>query len=109
LEKENADTDEKIICVFRTDIGFRGWNDHTGDWTGEPTEGGNHIYAKFPGEILVKGVIAQGDAGRMRSGYQLVALMPKGIVFRTFYGGRLFGKPGEHYYRWDGKQLVSFF
>jgi hypothetical protein len=109
--KKNADTDEKIICVFLTKIGFRGSNSHTGDRTGETTKdswGDEHpVFAQFPGEVLVKGVIAQGAAGRMGSGEQLVAVMPKGIVFRTGYGGRLYGAPSAHYYIWDGEQLLS--
>lgn len=64
-------------------------------------------FAPFPGEILVEGVIAQGDAGRMGSGHQYVAIIPKGVVFRTGYSGRLYGKPAAHYYLWDGERLLA--
>jgi len=110
--KDSTDTDEKIVCVFRTNIGFRGGNNHTGDRTGEEwyddwgTKKTRPTFAPFPGEILVRGVIAQGNAGRMGSGDQLVAVMPKG-VFRTTYSGRLYGAPSAHYYCWNGQQLLG--
>jgi hypothetical protein len=102
LEKEDADTNEKVICVFRTRIGYRGSNEHTGDLI----KGDKEQFAPFPGGILVKGVIAQGTAGRMGAGEQLVAVMPRGVVFRTAYSGRLYGEPWEHYYVWDGSRLL---
>lgn len=164
--KNDADTDEKIICVFRTKIGFRGGNAHTGDqaqviyelnWGGRDkinkrsTTDGEKIdermakllkrfdtkitytkfdsetrkiimeayglseedfvssltFKEFPGEILVSGIIAQGAAGRMGSGTQLVAVIPKNIVFRTGYSGRLYGASPAHYYIWNGEQLLA--
>mgnify|MGYP000906211670 CR=1 FL=1 len=112
LQIENADTTDRCICVFRTRIGFRGGNSHTGDrdggfkkdyWDDEerPT------FHPFPGEVLCEGIIAQGDAGRMGSGSQLVAVMPAGTVFRTGYSGRLYGEPAEHYYLFRDGQLLS--
>jgi len=112
LQIENADTTDRCICVFRTRIGFRGGNSHTGDrdggfkkdyWDDEerPT------FHPFPGEVLCEGIIAQGDAGRMGSGSQIVAVMPAGIVFRTGYSGRLYGGPPEHYYLFRDGQLLS--
>ena len=149
-------SNEKVICVFRTKIGFRGGNDHTGDlaeewwefdkfysedakncgipmkerYTREETQqysaqlmkyrhgttqgyrwdAGFYHYKKylpFPGNILVKGIIAQGAAGKMGSGEQLIAIVPKNIVVRTAYSGRLYGAPEEHYYLWNGEQLLS--
>lgn len=87
------------VVVFRTGIGFRGNNSHTGDST---VDG----FSPFPGEILVNGVIAQGDAGRMGCGEQLVAIIPRKVVFRTAYSGRLYGQPSEHYYRFDGDKIT---
>lgn len=157
IAAEGPDTDEKVIAVLRTPIGFRGSNSHTGDlvderweldrmYKDEALKSGipikdrytldevrefgaritkllygeipNYVredigfcrrlsFAPFPGEILVDGVIAQGDAGRMGSGSQYVALIPKGAVFRTGYSGRLYGKPVAHYYMWDGARLLS--
>lgn len=104
--KEREDTDEKIICVFRTKIGYRGGNSHTGDRTGED-DNDRPSFALFPGKELVSGSIAQGTAGRMGSGSQMVAVMPKDTVFRTGYSGRLYGGPGSHYYLWDGEKLLS--
>jgi hypothetical protein len=111
FQAECADATEKCICVFRTRIGYRGGNSHTGDrdggtkrdyWGAErPT------FHPFPGEILSEGIIAQGAAGRMGSGSQLVAIMPADIVFRTGYSGRLYGAPAAHYYIFRDGQLLS--
>src|SRR5690606_34532628 len=80
IEMESNGDNNEAVVVFRTKIGFRGSNDHTGD-SDEP----------FPGKVLVEGVIAQGDAGRMGSGDQLVAVIPKNTIFSTKYYGRLYG------------------
>ena len=111
FQTEDADTTEKCICVFRTQIGYRGGNSHTGDRDGgmkrdywgeeRPT------FHPFPGEILCEGIIAQGDAGRMGSGEQLVAVMPADTVFRTGYSGRLYGAPRAHYYVYRDGQILS--
>jgi len=122
---ETESPQESIICVFRTQIGFRGGNSHTGDRLGwycgtcgsvglehEPPElcpNGHSVnlwFADFPAEaILVEGIIAQGAAGAMGSGKQLVAIMPPNKVFRTGYSGRMYGQPHAHYYLWDGEHL----
>ena len=152
---EDADTTEKCICAFRTQIGYRGGNSHTGDrkeeyWVREwyasfpesvpmkerytweevqrysreylkarypgedisqysPNAGFRRVldFLPFPGEILCEGIIAQGAAGRMGSGDQLVAVMPAGIVFRTGYYGRLYGAPAAHYYIFRDGQILS--
>jgi hypothetical protein len=96
---------DEIIVVFRTHIGFRGGNSHTGDR--KSAFESNIEFLPFPGEIITRGVIAQGTAGRMGSGEQLVAVMPRGVVFRTGYSGRLYGAPPAHYYIWDGENLLS--
>jgi len=97
---ENTDTTDRCICVFRTKIGFRGGNSHTGDRLGDE-------FLPFPGEVLCEGIIAQGTAGRMGSGSQIVAAMPAGVVFRTAYRGRLYGAPDSHYYIFRDGQLLS--
>jgi hypothetical protein len=99
------------ICIFRTMIGFRGGNSHTGDrdggmerdyWgTEQPT------FHPFPGEVLCEGEIAQGAAGRMGYGDQIIAVMPENVVFRTAYHGRLYGAPGAHYYIFRDGQILS--
>lgn len=126
---ENDDND-KCVIVFRTKIGYRGGNEHTGDRAGwecnfydcpKPSGDGNRPtvcpecgrksdirihFADFPGEIIAEGTIAQGAAGRAGSGQQIVAIMPKGIVFRTGYSGRLYGSPAAHYYVFDGEKIT---
>ena len=65
------------------------------------------VFRPFPGEILCEGIIAQGDAGRMGSGKQLVAVLPADTVFRTGYSGRLYGAPSAHYYIFRDGQILS--
>jgi hypothetical protein len=111
IETSGITDTEKCICVFRTQIGYRGANEHTGDRDGGTEEdrwGAEHpTFYAFPGEVLCEGIIAQGDAGRMGSGRQIVAVMPAGIVFRTGYSGRLYGAPRAHYYLFRDGQILS--
>ena len=65
------------------------------------------IFSSWPGKAIVDGIIAQGDAGAMGSGKQLICLMPKDVVFRTYYEGRLYGREPEHYYVFDGETVIS--
>jgi hypothetical protein len=119
--------------VYASSIGFRGGNSHTGDlagwvcrcgaqgreldlpercsgwkegdssWSHEPA----YRFEPYPGEVIVRGVIAQGDAGRMGSGEQLVATLRRGAVARAARSGRLYGAPRSWYYRFDGGQLQA--
>lgn len=110
FEAEKPNSDEFAILVLRTKIGFRGGNSHTGDRTHlipEEWEENGKGFLDFPGEILETGRIAQGDAGGMGSGEQLIVKMPKKVVFRTAYSGRLYGAPSAHYYMFDGNQVLS--
>lgn len=155
FQAEEADTTEKCICVFRTMIGYRGGNSHTGDrneeyWTlvwyaslppevpkqkkytkeevkkyaplvckhegvdySAPTCRWDEYFDRkidflpFPGEIICTGIIAQGAAGNMGSGRQLVAIMPANTVFRTSYSGRLYGAPAAHYYIFRDGEILS--
>lgn len=131
---DQPDSNEAAIVVMPTTIGFRGGNEHTGDyytWRCEhatcPAQGAlpmpercpdateedayahrpRLVYYDFPGQILASGLIAQGDAGRMGSGDQYVALMPRAMVWRTGYSGRLYGSPSAHYYLFDGRKILS--
>jgi len=80
-----------VIAVLRTGIGFRGSNSHEGEF--------------MP---IVRGVVAQGAAGRMGSGEQLIALLPEGKVLKVRRFGRLYGAPPEyHYVLRQGKILVA--
>jgi len=153
---------DHVIVVLRTPIGFRGSNNHTGDYCphiapkeeveerlrywgerqigealakvgaswGKPLTAdqvkrlkdilhsigvidiysdGSWLlreYLPFPGQWLITGRIAQGDAGRMGSGTQGVAVIPKGQVFRTWLGGRVYGAPRSMYYLWTGEELL---
>ncbi len=137
IARKAASNDDSIIVVFKTKIGFRGGNDHTGDragWACEKCgagEGGwvcekygagegakpdicpkcgtetESLFSPFPGEIIARGRIAEGAAGRMGGGEQIVALIPREAVFRTAYSGRLYGEPSSHYYRWNGRRLIA--
>jgi len=111
IEASEVPNTGRCVCVFRTKIGFRGSNEHTGDRDGGTKEKfwgeGIPTFRPFPGEIITTGRIAQGDAGRMGSGDQIVAVMPAGVVFRTGYSGRLYGAPAAHYYIYKDGQILS--
>jgi hypothetical protein len=129
--KTTLDHDECIV-VLKTGMGYRGGNTHTGDRFGwackecgnsykgqdplvqpAPREcpmgtgvcGTTSVYARFPGQELAKGIIAQGMAGAMGSGEQKIVVMPKDVVFRTEFFGRMYGQPGSYYYRFNGETI----
>lgn len=129
---DRASSSESVLVVLRSQIGYRGGNEHTGDRSGwlcrncKVTGSGPALpdacpgceadgayygpYLTFkprPGQILASGQIAQGGAGRMGSGEQLVVLLPAGEVLRVGRSGRLYGAPSAHYIRWDGEKLIS--
>ncbi len=61
----------------------------------------------FPGKVIIEGRIAQGAAGGMGSGTQMIATIPVNTWFRTSYSGRRYGAPSAHYYKWDGNQVLA--
>lgn len=75
-------------------------------WT-HPQYGQVHTHLHFPGEVITQGIIADGAAGRMASGEQIIAVVPEGIVFSALRSGRLYGSPKEHYYLFDGEQIIT--
>lgn len=84
IETESS-KDEYLLLVMRSTFGFRGSN--------------NHILPNSA-EVIVKGRIAQGIAGRMGGGSQLIVRVPPDagdIVVEI--GGRLYGKPNRYTYR----------
>ena len=130
IEVAEPTTDDKALVVFRTMIGYRGSNEHSGDlkkWQCKQCKGEGsvvdldesgrcpkcgyyvvqYVWDPFPGEVLVSGIIAQGGAGRMGSGRQLIAIVPRDVVFVTRYSGRLYGAPSAHFYLFDGEKITS--
>ncbi len=127
---QGAPSPDETIIVFRTPMGVRGGNAHTGEPVGwkcpcgasgsDATpdtcpqcaasrtgySGPRREFAPFPGEIIARGRIAEGDAGRMGSGEQLVAVVKKNAVFRIriFSDGRR--RPSVYYGNWDGEHVV---
>lgn len=95
----NAETGYAMV-VFRTTIGFRGGNEHTGDY--DKSAG---VKADWPGVDFGEGRIAQGDAGGMGSGDQPISLLPQGEVARVARTGRLYGATGTYYFLWTGNIL----
>ena len=77
------------IVVFRTGIGFRGGNAHEGEF-----------------QVIAKGSIAQGAAGRMGWGEQLVVLLLEGKEVKVKRTGRLYGAPPEYHYLLSGGKLL---
>jgi len=84
-----AASTQDAIVVFRTGIGFRGSNVHEGEFS-----------------VIIRGVIAQGDAGRMGSGEQIVVLLHEGNVVKVRRYGRLYGAPPEHHYVLRGDKIL---
>lgn len=97
------DVVDTCLVVARAHIGFRGSNSFTGDRLNptDPKVG----FQEFPGSIICQGQIAQGHAGNMGSGQQLVFTCPQKQVWRIGYGGRLYGAPAAHYFYYNGQSL----
>ncbi|MDR3169319.1 MAG: hypothetical protein LBU27_06255 [Candidatus Peribacteria bacterium] len=102
LIETNEENSSEALVVMLTDIGFRGSNEHTGDYSFIMD-----AYFPFPGEKLCEGEIAQGDAGRMGNGEQFIARIPKNEVFRAKRYGRLYGAPDEYYYVFNGETILA--
>lgn len=116
IEIEKKDGSGMCVAVLRTGMGFRGSNAHQGDvaeeienvgFDGEPAPT-TLKYHPFPAySIICEGQIAEGLAGNMGSGTQLIATMHANEVFSTFLGGRMYGAPRRHFYQFNGTELVG--
>lgn len=106
IQEEGEQDASKALVVMRSPIGFRGGNGHTGDRAPDYTPD-SPAFLPFPGQVLAQGTIAQGIAGAMGSGSQLIALVDRGVWFRMYMVGRLYGQPSTYYYRFDGETLVA--
>ena len=134
---DKATSTEKVIAVYRSQIGYRGNNSHTGDCKGWECCGAGcdatgttydlpescpkcekkESYAGYPilrrvfhgrpGEVLSKGYIAEGAAGRAGGGHQYVLLIAAGEVVRVVRNGRLYGANPVHYTTWNGDKFLS--
>lgn len=101
ISSKNNNTLDQCIVVFRTQFGFRGRTEHTGD---KKYHSG---YFRLPGRPLVTGKITSGGFGRQGAGQQIIAQIPQNQVFRTAYTGLLFGEPNEHYYIYKEGKIIS--
>jgi hypothetical protein len=108
IADEHTETDFALVA-FRTQIGFRGGNDHTGCRTSaERNQQGRFEFRPFPGKILATGTIAQGTAGNMGSGDQLLAIVPKNVWVRAAISGRLYGANPPNYFYFDGLNIKAY-
>lgn len=91
IETETSE-DSLLLLVFRSPIGFRGNNKH-------------HLP---PGaEVVAEGIIAQGIAGRMGSGSQLIVrMLPDAGDIVVEIGGRRYGQPTRYTYRVENGEVV---
>lgn len=89
LSREGDNSSEKAICFFR------GARDYSG---GRSMSG----YEKFPGDLITKGYVSQAEG----SYCQIVAVMPKEVVFRTAYRNELSGVVSEYFYVYDGENIL---
>lgn len=109
------DQEAPAVLVMRTPIGYRGGNAHRGPQTGTRRRYDWHlleeveepIYAPLPGQPLAKGIIAQGAAGRMGRGEQLIQAVSPGDRLTVRMTGRLSGGPRIYAVRYDGKKVIS--
>lgn len=110
IEVRSPDTGDHVLVVMMTQPGFRGSCGQAGDI--EPRDPGltgddRHKHKSFPGHILVTGWTAQGTAGRMGGGPQIVTIIPRAAVFCEKRSGRLYGSPSVHYYVWTGEKMLT--
>lgn len=114
IAADSPNTQDAAIVVFRTKPGYRGGCVHTGDIVAveededafSPSRYLSFKFAPLPGEVLCEGYTAQGDAGRMGGGPQIVLLLPRGEVVRVNRSGRLYGDPPSRYFVFDGDRLL---
>lgn len=107
----SAGDDDSCVVIMRTEYGFRGSCGHTGDFSGVVPTGKRWspwraLYEEFPGQILVRGIVADGLAGRMASGEQVAAVVRAGQVFRAWRSGRLYGQPDEYFYTFSSGNIL---
>ena len=97
LQAENIGNPElPIILVLRSKYGFRGSNEHIIE-----CDGGKYSDSKIQQSIpnitcLTYGICADGDAGRMASGFQYILLIHKPLIIYVNYTGRLYGSPNSY-------------
>jgi len=114
-------TDKAALLVVLADYGFRGSNSIHGEFvewrcqycgkveTTEPQSewcdcGRRILDVEFrPLMVLVKGIIADGEAGRMASGEQAVILVRRGEKVYVDRSGRLYGRPARLVYWFNGE------
>ncbi len=100
LFPEKKKDENQVLVVFKTGIGYRGHNKHCGDLAPGHTyeeDFSSEKWLPFPGKILATGEIAQGAAGRMGSGSQIIALLKVGDIVSICLSGRMYGRPNIHH------------
>jgi hypothetical protein len=127
LVEERDANDRRALVIIRDQSGFRGSWELAGrvEPCARPTDGPGYCPACFQylgvaenpaghrdvsipvpqGTILAQGACAQGDAGRMGGGPEMLLLLQPGqeVVIRR--SGRLYGAPSCILVRWDGDRL----
>ena len=119
FQVEDADTLEKCICVFRTKIGFRGGNSHTGDrkegywvlnrfWRSDIVTLGEKLKEKYTEEEAIS--IAEELNASLNSSYQWDVIFQRKLEFHPFPGEILCEgiiAQGDAGRAGSGKQLVA--
>jgi hypothetical protein len=59
-------------------------------------------------KVLMNGIHAQGAAGRMGSGIEMVLIMEPNTTVLCKRFGRTYGEPKEKVVSWDGESLKTF-
>lgn len=95
FQVEDADTQEKCICIFRTKIGYRGGNSHTGDrkeeywipnrfWRSDMLALGEKLKEKYTEEEAIQ--IAERVNSSLNSSYQWDVIFQRKLEFHPFPG-----------------------
>ncbi len=119
FQTEDADELEKCICIFRTKIGFRGGNSHTGDrkdeywvinrfWRSDLSALGKELKEKYTEEEAIS--IAEELNSSLNSSYQWDVIFERKLEFHPFPGEILCEgviAQGDAGRAGSGKQLVA--
>jgi hypothetical protein len=96
---EKEPDDRALVKVYFKE-GFRGWNSYI-----TPPEALAEIGEP---KRVATGKFAQGAAGRMGGGFEVLIIMEPGQTLYCQRGGRLYGSPNKLEISWDGETLSVY-
>ncbi len=94
---------EHALIVFKGNIGQGGSNSYLGDLKDDLK-----TYDSFPGRILKKGKIGHFYLGKVYTGTQVIAIVPKNTIFSFVKKGQMQEQNKEEYFFYfDGHDIFS--